>query len=72
MITYNTYIELRKNYIMILTAKIFLTLFTLFIFTGYFIAYMTNESKNKLRVLGLLTIITALSFIAMVIELIWF
>jgi hypothetical protein len=59
---------------MILTAKIFLTLFTLFIFTGYFIEYMTDrsENKNKFIVLGLLTIITALSFIAMVIELIWF
>jgi len=59
---------------MILTAKIFLTLFTLFIFTGYFIEYMTDQSenKNKFIVLGLLTIITALSFIAMVIELIWF
>lgn len=57
---------------MILTAKIFLTLFTLFIFTGYFIEYMTDRSENKFIVFGLLTIITALSFIAMVIELIWF
>ena len=57
---------------MILTAKIFLTLFTLFIFTGYFIEYMTDRSDNKYKALGLLTIITALSFIAMVIDLIWF
>lgn len=57
---------------MILTAKIFLTLFTLFIFTGYFIEHMTDRSENKFIVIGLLTIITALSFIAMVIELIWF
>ena len=57
----------------VLPATIF-ALFTLFIFTGYFIEYMTDrsENKNKFIVLGLLTIITALSFIAMVIELIWF